>query len=156
MASLFGKTGARGKEGNFVEMIIAKAKAGEPLKILNDVRMSPTYTHDAAYGLGDLIKTGVKGPVHLTNEGACTWFEFAQRVLEGSRLSASMEPVSCQGVSHPSAPTEELGPGEREVYRKTSSLARGAYGLSRREGARVLKGAQTGRNRKNAKKHCET
>jgi dTDP-4-dehydrorhamnose reductase len=50
MASLFGKTGARGKGGNFIETIIRKAKAGESLRVVDDVRMSPTYTYDAAIG----------------------------------------------------------------------------------------------------------
>ena len=93
-ASLFGRTGARGKGGNFVETILAKAKAGEPLRIVNDVRMSPTYTRDAASALVGLIEADVGGVVHLSNDGACTWYEFAKQILDLMGLCAAIDPVS--------------------------------------------------------------
>lgn len=94
MATLFGKTGARGKGGNFVETIIAKAKAEEPLKILNDVRMSPTYTRDAAIALVNLIENSAVGIFHVVNDGACSWYEFAEQTLDFVGLHASIRPVS--------------------------------------------------------------
>ena len=93
-ASLFGRTGARGKGGNFIETILAKAKTGEPLSIVNDVRMSPTYARDAASGLAALVEAGTNGIVHLTNDGACSWYEFAKQALELAGLRACLEPVS--------------------------------------------------------------
>ncbi len=50
IASVFGKAGASGKGGNFVETMIAKAKKNESLTIIDDMWMSPTYTIDAAPG----------------------------------------------------------------------------------------------------------
>ena len=41
MASLFGKARARGKGENFVETILAKARSGEPLRVVKDIHMSP-------------------------------------------------------------------------------------------------------------------
>jgi dTDP-4-dehydrorhamnose reductase len=96
MASLFGKNGARGKGGNFVETVIAKAKAGEPLKVVNDVCMSPTYTRDAAHGMLHLVKAEMDGVVHLTNQGACTWYEFATQVLSLAGINASVRSVSSE------------------------------------------------------------
>ena len=95
-ASLFGRMGARGKGGNFVETILAKAKRGEPLAVVNDVRMSPTYTRDAAAGLVGLIEAGAEGIVHLTNQGACSWHDFAQQAVELSGLRTSVVPCSCE------------------------------------------------------------
>jgi dTDP-4-dehydrorhamnose reductase len=92
-ASLFGRTGARDKGGNFVETILAKAKTGEPLKIVSDVRMSPTYTRDAATALVGLVDAGADGIVHLTNDGACTWHEFAEQILDLVGLRVSIDPV---------------------------------------------------------------
>ncbi len=40
-ASLFGKAGARGKGGNFVDAILAKARSGDPIRVVHDIRMSP-------------------------------------------------------------------------------------------------------------------
>jgi len=96
VASLFGKAGARGKGGNFVETILAKVRAGECLRVVNDIRMSPTYTYDAARALERLIRQGATGLFHLTNGGTCTWYEFARKVFDLVGLDANLEPISSQ------------------------------------------------------------
>jgi dTDP-4-dehydrorhamnose reductase len=98
-ATLFGRTGARAKGGNFVETILAKAKTGKPLRIINDVRMSPTYTRDAATALVGLVDAGAEGIIHLTNEGACTWHEFAEQIFDLVRLRVFVNPVSSEEYS---------------------------------------------------------
>jgi dTDP-4-dehydrorhamnose reductase len=94
MASLFGKAGSSGKGGNFVETILAKAKTGEPLRLVNDIRMSPTYTHDAARALEALLRQRAEGLFHLANTGNCTWYEFARRALEIVGLANSVEAIT--------------------------------------------------------------
>src|SRR5689334_1657882 len=69
VASLFGKTGARGKGGNFIETILAKAKRGELLRVVNDIRVSPTYTRNAAETLRALLVEDATGIVHAANAG---------------------------------------------------------------------------------------
>ena len=82
MASLFGKAGSSGKGGNFVETILAKARAGEPLRLVNDIRMSPTYSRDGAQALEILLRQRASGLFHVANAGHCTWYEFACKALE--------------------------------------------------------------------------
>jgi dTDP-4-dehydrorhamnose reductase len=94
VASLFGKTGARGKGGNFIEAILAKAKKGEPLRVVDDIQISPTYTRDAARGLLALIVGGRVGLVHLANQGTCTWYQLAARALHLTRLRRAVEGIS--------------------------------------------------------------
>ena len=93
-ASLFGKAGSSGKGGNFVETILTKAKAGEPLRLVDDIRMSPTYTRDAAQALERLLFRSASGLFHLANAGNCTWYEFARRAVELVGLSNIVEPIS--------------------------------------------------------------
>jgi dTDP-4-dehydrorhamnose reductase len=93
-ASLLGSTRSRGKGGNFVETILAKAKAGDPLRIVNDICMSPIYRHDAARMLVKLIEANPTGLLHLTNQGSCTWYEFAKTTLKTSGLPGIVEPVN--------------------------------------------------------------
>lgn len=93
MASLFGRVGSSGKGGNFVETILAKAKAGESLKLVDDIRMSPTYTRDAAQSLERLLREGSQGLFHLVNAGNCTWYEFASKALAVVGLKHRIEPV---------------------------------------------------------------
>jgi dTDP-4-dehydrorhamnose reductase len=120
-ASLFGRTGSRGKGGNFVETILAKAKAGEPLRIVNDVRMSPTYTRDAATALVALVDAGAAGIVHLTNEGACTWHEFAQQILDLVGLRVSIDPVSSKEYPTPARrPKNSVLRSERSLVKLRS------------------------------------
>jgi len=93
-ASLFGKTGARGKGGNFVETIIKKAKAHEPIKVVNDISMSPTYSRDAANGLAELLRNRATGLFHIANQGACTWYQFAKAISELCECGDVIDPVS--------------------------------------------------------------
>jgi len=94
VASLFGVAGASGKGGNFIETILARAAAGQPLQVVDDVRMSPTYTVDAALALERLIAERAEGIFHLTNEGSTSWFGLARTALELAGVDADVEPSS--------------------------------------------------------------
>jgi dTDP-4-dehydrorhamnose reductase len=94
MASLFGKTGARGKGGNFVETVISKAQAGEILRVVNDITMSPTYARDAAEALALLLRTEATGLFHVTNKGACTWYGFAKAISDLIGVGTAVVAVS--------------------------------------------------------------
>jgi dTDP-4-dehydrorhamnose reductase len=93
VASLFGTAQTRAKRGNFVDAILAKASAGVPVKVVDNIRMSPTYTRDAARALEELIRLEVHGFVHLTNAGSCSWYEFASHIVACAGLRASLIPV---------------------------------------------------------------
>jgi dTDP-4-dehydrorhamnose reductase len=94
VASLFGEMGSQGKGGNFVDTIVRNGKARTPTRVVNDVRMSPTYARDAAKALAWLLSHAETGVFHLTNAGSCTWFDFARRILELSDLPVVPEPIS--------------------------------------------------------------
>lgn len=93
VASLFGTAPVRAKKGHFVDAVLAKANAGEPVTVVDDVRMSPTYTHDAARALEALIRQRAHGLVHLTNAGSCSWYEFASRIVACAGLAATVVPT---------------------------------------------------------------
>ena len=93
VASLFGRSGARGKGGNFVETILTKARTGEPLRVVSDIQISPTYTRDAARVLGELLRNETTGVIHCANSGNCTWHEFAKAALDLCRLDVQVEAV---------------------------------------------------------------
>jgi dTDP-4-dehydrorhamnose reductase len=61
---------------------VRNGKAGTPIRVVNDVRMSPTYALDAAKALEWLLRHGETGVFHLANAGSGSWFEFAQSILE--------------------------------------------------------------------------
>jgi dTDP-4-dehydrorhamnose reductase len=90
ISSVFGSAGSSGKGGNFVETIINKAKAGDPLTVVNDIHMSPTYTVDASKKILQALENAMSGILHGSNAGSVTWFGFAKRILELTGLNTSL------------------------------------------------------------------
>lgn len=106
-ASLYGTSGASSKGGmNFPLKIINMAKSGKPVKVVNDIFMSPTFTRDLARGIWDLVTGSHEwGIYHLVNSGFCTWFQFAEKILELAEIKAEIQPVS-----HSDFPTKARRP----------------------------------------------
>jgi len=79
---LFGLAGCLGKGRNFVETMLFYAEAGRPLRVVNDQWVTPTSCEELAARLAELIRTDRYGLYHMTNEGRCTWFEFASAIFD--------------------------------------------------------------------------
>jgi dTDP-4-dehydrorhamnose reductase len=62
---------------NFVDTILERARAGGPLRVVDDQHGSPTFTRDLAQGLLRLMNAAQYGTYHCTNSGACTWHDLA-------------------------------------------------------------------------------
>jgi dTDP-4-dehydrorhamnose reductase len=92
-ASLFGIAGNRAKGCNFVELMLRKASRGESIRVVDDVRMSPTYTVDIARQLVLLLEGGHFGTFHVCNHGDYSWFEFARRIFELKQIDADLKPI---------------------------------------------------------------
>ena len=65
---LYGKAGSSGKGGNFVETMRAKAIRGEPIRVVNDQILTPTYTVDLAGQVAEVLASGHSGLFHMTND----------------------------------------------------------------------------------------
>lgn len=96
VSSLFGVTGASGKGGNFVELMIKLARQGTPLEVVDDQRMSPTHTLDIAKAVMTFINQEIEdyGIYHCSGEGECSWYEFAAEIFGQMGLIAGLTPVS--------------------------------------------------------------
>lgn len=93
---LYGKAGSRGKGGNFVETMLGKAKRGEKIQVVSDQLVTPTYTIDLANQIAALLPTSHYGLFHITNEGSCSWFEFARTIFEMAGVKANLEPTTSE------------------------------------------------------------
>jgi len=93
---LYGVAGSHGKGGNFVETMIAKAKRLEPIRVVNDQVVTPTYTVDLAHQIALILSTTHYGLYHMTNEGCCTWYEFAKAIFEISGIDADLSPTTSE------------------------------------------------------------
>lgn len=104
IASVFGSAGSSGKGGNFVETIINKAKAGDPLSVVDDTLMSPTYTVDAAKKILELVSRDESGIFHASNSGETSWFGFANEILTQTGLKTSLSAIKTNLESSPRRP----------------------------------------------------
>lgn len=86
---------------NFIDTILARARTGESLTVVNDQRGSPTWTHDLSEGLVALAEGGHRGTIHCASAGDCTWFELAQYAIERAGLDASIEPIDTATLGRP-------------------------------------------------------
>ena len=66
---------------NFVETIINAAQLRSTLQVVDDLVGTPTYTEDLAVLIDTIIQKRCSGILHATNEGFCTWADFAQEIL---------------------------------------------------------------------------
>lgn len=95
VASLFGRAGASGKGGNFVETMLRLARERGHVRVVDDQHMSPTGTMDAARMiLGLLAESAPAGVYHAVNDGSASWCEFARAAIETAGLAAVVEPIT--------------------------------------------------------------
>ncbi len=85
--------GVQGK--NFIKTMLRLGKEKGAVSVVNDQVGSPTYTYDLARLLVDMVQTDRYGRYHATNEGLCSWYEFAREIFR----QAGMEEVSVTPVS---------------------------------------------------------
>lgn len=78
---------------NFVETILRLGSEKSRVEVVDDQIGSPTYTEDLAPLLAVLLKSENFGFYHATNEGFCSWAEFAQEIVEQSGLSCEIVPI---------------------------------------------------------------
>jgi dTDP-4-dehydrorhamnose reductase len=90
---LYGAASSREKGYNFVDRMLALAGEGKTIRVVNDQRVTPTSAAELAERIAELIHTRHYGLFHLTNEGECTWFEFAQEIFRQAGLHPRLEAI---------------------------------------------------------------
>ena len=87
---------------SFPEKILRAAETRPELSVVCDQVGSPTYTRDLAGAIRDLVSKDARGVVHITNEGICSWFDFAREILSQAGLkSVSVLPISTDQSARP-------------------------------------------------------
>ena len=84
--------GVNGK--NFIKTMLKLGKTRESITVVDDQVGSPTYTYDLARLLVDMIETEKYGKYHATNEGLCSWYEFACEIFKKAGMKVNVSPVS--------------------------------------------------------------
>jgi len=109
---------------SFPGKILKAADTRPELSVVNDQIGSPTYTRDLAGAIRSLAGKEARGTVHINNEGACSWYDFAREILaESGRASVLVHPISTE---------QSARRARRPNYSVMSPTSLHAYGLRMR------------------------
>jgi dTDP-4-dehydrorhamnose reductase len=90
---------------NFVHAILNRARSSSQLRVVTDEIGNPTYIHDLAAAIAQLIPSQQYGVYHFVNAGACSRWQFANEIL---RLAGLVEvvnsPILSKEFKRPSSP----------------------------------------------------
>ncbi|WP_053956737.1 dTDP-4-dehydrorhamnose reductase [Inediibacterium massiliense] len=86
-----------GKHGkNFVKAIIKAAKANGKLQVVNDQVGNPTNAEDLAKHVLEISATKEYGIYHCTGNGVASWYDFARRIIEYTRIKCIIEAANSE------------------------------------------------------------
>ncbi len=91
--------GAAGR--SFPRTILELARRQPRLEVVDDQRGSPTNARDLAQAIAELAKMELRGIVHVTNSGQCTWCEFARRIVRLAGMDVPIVPVPTERFPRP-------------------------------------------------------
>ena len=84
-----------GEHGNnFVKTMLRLGKERKEINVVSDQYGSPTYTADLAPLLIEMIQTDRYGIYHVTNEGVCSWAEFAEEIFKIAGMDVKVNHIT--------------------------------------------------------------
>ena len=104
--------GVNGK--NFIKTMLRLGKERGAVSVVNDQIGSPTYTYDLSKLLVAMIQTDKYGRYHATNEGLCSWYEFACEIFR----QAGMDEVKVTPVDLSAFPVKAKRPSNSRLNKE--------------------------------------
>lgn len=88
---------------NFVKTMLKLAQTNNRLTVVDDQRGTPTYSWDLAGEILRIVETDLYGTYHCTNEGDCTWNDFAREIFLQKGIDVEVAPITTQQLGRPAA-----------------------------------------------------
>lgn len=88
---------------NFVKTMIRLGKERDEVGVVHDQVGSPTYTVDLAKFMVELMETEKYGIYHATNNGVCSWYEFAVEIFKQAEMVVTVHPLTTEQFPRPAA-----------------------------------------------------
>jgi dTDP-4-dehydrorhamnose reductase len=87
---------------SFVDAILARARSGQPLSVVADQRVSPSWCEDVAEALASVLLSAAPGLYLASNSGGCTWLECARAALDLRGMPhLPIEPITAAKLARP-------------------------------------------------------
>jgi dTDP-4-dehydrorhamnose reductase len=108
---------------NFVDTIIGLAQDRKTIEVVNDQVGSPTFTRDLSRGLASVIGSDKFGIYHASNDGTCSWFDFAREILRAwGSAGTEVVPIDSARLGRP-AKRPALSVLDTSLFRSTFGFA---------------------------------
>ncbi len=99
---------------NFIKTMLRLGRENGAVKVVDDQIGSPTYTADLAVLLVDMIESEAYGQYHASNEGVCSWYEFAKEIFR----AAGMDDVQVTPVTSDEFPAKAKRPANSRMSKE--------------------------------------
>src|SRR5580704_8490620 len=101
-SGVFGTVGTSSKGYTLIDKVLGQAERREPTRMVADMTFSPSYAPHVARTIHALLDAKAYGVHHVTNSGACTWYEFVQAAFAKAGFAdAELEPVPYASFNNP-------------------------------------------------------
>ena len=98
VSGIYGVVPCRAKGGNFITTMIKASKEKPEVKVVNDEVLTPTPTKEIAKKTKEIVQKKLTGLFHLTCEGQCSWYEFAEVIFSNLKLSTPLSQTSVKNM----------------------------------------------------------
>jgi dTDP-4-dehydrorhamnose reductase len=121
-SGVFGTSGSSNKGATLIERVLGQAERGEPTRMVADVVFSPSYAPHVARAIVDLVDAEAFGTHHVTNRGACSWYEFVRTAFAKAGLAdAPLEATTYAALGNPTP---------RPLYSPLENTTFGRWGIA--------------------------
>ena len=99
---LYGLNPCWGKGTNFVDKMLELAETQDSLQVVGDEVLTPTFTEDLAAQIRTfLVKPPPPGIYHATNDGGCSWFQFAEEIFSLAGVDITLTEATARAWNAP-------------------------------------------------------
>lgn len=97
---------------NFVKTMLRLGSEREELNVIFDQIGTPTYAHDLAKAVLDLLQSvdneeiessSLSGVFHYSNEGVCSWYDFAKAIFDIEEIECKVHPIETKDYPTPAS-----------------------------------------------------
>lgn len=93
-SGVFGPGGLFTARGNFIELMLRMAAAGQTIRVVEDHVASPTYAPLLAARTMDLVEKGASGIYHIGGGQPVSWYDYARLIFQTANVPAELRPTN--------------------------------------------------------------